>query len=200
MEHRRLRAGTPITPQELEELSDEQLVRLVPKTYREFFPGHPLGMSIAGTPETVRSFSHELTRKYHEKTFNASNLIIAAAGNVDHQALVDLVTANERFSNELTVTQNLTREPKPAAPIVIEQKTDLEQAHLPIARLDRFLQPFERTLRISEADVHIGETKGGWIPRLRDTPQFVERRKRLVLASSPCQDVSGGGDDIGARS
>jgi Predicted Zn-dependent peptidases len=101
--------------------------------YREFFPGHPLGMSIAGTPETVRSFSHELTRKYHEETFNASNLIIAAAGNIDHQALVDLVTANERFSNELTVTQNLTRQPKPAAPIVIEQKTDLEQAHLIIA-------------------------------------------------------------------
>jgi hypothetical protein len=39
MEHRRLRAGTPITPQELEELSDEQLARLVPKAYREYFPG-----------------------------------------------------------------------------------------------------------------------------------------------------------------
>jgi len=39
MEHRRLRAGTPITPQQLEELSDEQLARLVPKAYREFFPG-----------------------------------------------------------------------------------------------------------------------------------------------------------------
>jgi hypothetical protein len=39
MEHRRLRAGTPITPQELEELSDEQLARLVPKAWREFFPG-----------------------------------------------------------------------------------------------------------------------------------------------------------------
>ena len=36
---RRLRAGQAITPQEFEELSDEELERLVPKKYREFFPG-----------------------------------------------------------------------------------------------------------------------------------------------------------------
>lgn len=35
----RLRVGQPITPEELEELSDTQLARLVPKVYREFFPG-----------------------------------------------------------------------------------------------------------------------------------------------------------------
>ena len=29
----------PITPEEFDDLSDEQLVRLVPKAYREFFPG-----------------------------------------------------------------------------------------------------------------------------------------------------------------
>jgi hypothetical protein len=39
MERRRLRAGSAITPEEFEELSDEQLERLVPKAYREFFPG-----------------------------------------------------------------------------------------------------------------------------------------------------------------
>ena len=39
MERRSLRAGRPITPQEFEELSDEELERLVPKRYREFFPG-----------------------------------------------------------------------------------------------------------------------------------------------------------------
>jgi hypothetical protein len=39
METRRLRVGMPITPQELEELSDEQIARLVPRAYREFFPG-----------------------------------------------------------------------------------------------------------------------------------------------------------------
>lgn len=36
---RRLRVGQPITPEEFELLSDAQLERLVPKAYREFFPG-----------------------------------------------------------------------------------------------------------------------------------------------------------------
>jgi hypothetical protein len=39
VEGRKLRAGQPITPMEFEELSDEQLERLVPKRYREYFPG-----------------------------------------------------------------------------------------------------------------------------------------------------------------
>jgi hypothetical protein len=39
MEKRRLRVGQAITPEELEELTDEQLVRLVPRAYREYFPG-----------------------------------------------------------------------------------------------------------------------------------------------------------------
>jgi hypothetical protein len=38
-ETRRLRVGQPITPEEFELLSDAQLSRLVPKAYREFFPG-----------------------------------------------------------------------------------------------------------------------------------------------------------------
>jgi hypothetical protein len=39
MEQRRLRVGQAITPEEFDALSDEQLERLVPKAYREFFPG-----------------------------------------------------------------------------------------------------------------------------------------------------------------
>jgi hypothetical protein len=39
MERRRLRVGQAITPDEFDELSDEQLARLVPAKYREDFPG-----------------------------------------------------------------------------------------------------------------------------------------------------------------
>ena len=34
----RIRIGQPITPEQFEQLSDEQLARLVPRAYREFFP------------------------------------------------------------------------------------------------------------------------------------------------------------------
>jgi hypothetical protein len=39
MESQRIRVGRAITPEQFEQLTDEQLVRLVPAAYREFFPG-----------------------------------------------------------------------------------------------------------------------------------------------------------------
>ena len=39
MTNAKLRVGQPITPEQFDELSDEQVARLVPKAYREFFPG-----------------------------------------------------------------------------------------------------------------------------------------------------------------
>lgn len=39
MDKPRLRVGQSITPDQFEELSDDQLARLVPKAYREYFPG-----------------------------------------------------------------------------------------------------------------------------------------------------------------
>jgi hypothetical protein len=33
------RVGRAITPEEFDELDDEQLARLVPRAYREYFPG-----------------------------------------------------------------------------------------------------------------------------------------------------------------
>lgn len=39
MAGRRLRVGQAITPEEFEELSEEALARLVPRQYRDYFPG-----------------------------------------------------------------------------------------------------------------------------------------------------------------
>ncbi len=109
----------------------------------QFFPNHPLGLSIAGTPKTVRTFNHETTRKYHAETFNANNLIIVAAGNVEHAQIVDLVMQfvptpvgeASCFSSNLSAvrTQDNCDTPQIAAPIFIKKNKNLEQAHLVIA-------------------------------------------------------------------
>ncbi|MBV8208665.1 MAG: hypothetical protein JO133_01255 [Burkholderiaceae bacterium] len=39
MERRRLRVGRPVTPEEFEELTDDELARLVPRALRGYFPG-----------------------------------------------------------------------------------------------------------------------------------------------------------------
>ena len=102
---------------------------------QQLFPNHPLGLSIAGTRKSVKTFSHEKTQKFHENVFNSSNLIIAAAGNVEHQQIVDLA---EKFFNQNPKTKN--RRPKAedqkpilASPILIKKNKSLEQAHLVIA-------------------------------------------------------------------
>lgn len=101
--------------------------------HRGFFPGHPLGMSIAGTPETVATFDREATLSYHQQAFAPSNLILAAAGNVEHEHLLELVRkAGLDVSAESKIAP-LSPPPTLAAPIAIEQRPDLEQAHVLIA-------------------------------------------------------------------
>jgi hypothetical protein len=39
MDTPKLRVGQAISPEQFEELSDAQLARLVPKAYRDYFPG-----------------------------------------------------------------------------------------------------------------------------------------------------------------
>ena len=102
--------------------------------HREFFPGHPLGLSIAGTPETVRTFGNEKTRAYHAAAFAPQNLVITAAGNVEHDAIAELAGRLEfRSANGSGPSLVPLASPQMAAPIVIEHKPELEQAHLIIA-------------------------------------------------------------------
>lgn len=52
------------------------------------FPQQPIGRSILGTPETVRSFSPARLRTYLSRNYRAPNMVVAAAGAVEHDAIV----------------------------------------------------------------------------------------------------------------
>lgn len=103
--------------------------------YREFFPGHPLGLSIAGTPESVRSFDQAKLLGYHRSAFRPQNLVIAAAGNVEHENVLEMAEAisGPNGTPELSFNAIGAEPPTPSAPIVIEHRGDLEQAHLILA-------------------------------------------------------------------
>jgi predicted Zn-dependent peptidase len=113
----------------VEDTPDELLGELFNAAY---FPNHPLGRPIEGTRETISSFNHEAIAAYHASDFSPSNLVVAAAGNVEHDQLVELV--NKSFPNSNGALGVLVEDtPEPATPILIEQKKELEQAHLIIA-------------------------------------------------------------------
>src|SRR5690606_6036164 len=61
------------------------------------YPNQPIGRSILGTVESVKSFSPESIRAYMDRNYVGDRMVICAAGNVDHDALVDV--AAERFRN-----------------------------------------------------------------------------------------------------
>jgi predicted Zn-dependent peptidase len=100
--------------------------------HREFFPTHQLGMAITGTPETVRRFDQARTSEFHRAAFTPENLIVAAAGNIGHERLVEMVREVVTNSSVNGVSGTLTA-PVAAAPIFVQHREDLEQAHLIIA-------------------------------------------------------------------
>jgi predicted Zn-dependent peptidase len=115
----------------VEDTPDELLGELFNAAY---FPGHPLGRPIEGTEETIASFDHNTISSFHAREFSPSNLVVAAAGNVEHEGLVALV--ENAFANSEAnggKSDVVEQSPTPAAPILIEQKQELEQAHLVIA-------------------------------------------------------------------
>src|SRR3954471_12975154 len=52
------------------------------------FPNQPVGRSILGTPETVRSFDSRRLRNYLGRNYRAPDMVVAAAGAVDHETVV----------------------------------------------------------------------------------------------------------------
>jgi len=98
---------------------------------RKFFPDDALGRSIVGTADTVRTFDREKTREYHAAHFHSGNLVIVAAGNVEHGRILDL--ADQLKTSHASASRHKSQpklEIKTAAPIIVHQKPDLEQAHL----------------------------------------------------------------------
>src|ERR1700726_4554506 len=111
---------------------------------RGFWPEHPLGRPILGTPETVRKFSRDALRKRFQHWFAPDRLVFSAAGNVTHERVLELV--EREFGGLSPAGQHEDgAAPSTNAPIHLEPKRDLEQVHVclgvpsvPLAHESRF--------------------------------------------------------------
>ncbi len=96
---------------------------------QSFWKDHPLGKPILGTKETVRRFERPLLLDYYDKRFYPANLIVAAAGNVQHEQFSDLV--RESFGTLAPVKNGFHETPpKVVARIIMRNKKALEQVQL----------------------------------------------------------------------
>jgi predicted Zn-dependent peptidase len=56
----------------------------------KLYPDHSLGLPILGSRNSVKNLSREMLIEFYLKNYTAENILIAAAGNIDHDKLVDL--------------------------------------------------------------------------------------------------------------
>ena len=68
-----------------EDSPDEQVFDLLTQT---ILNGHPLGHSILGTPETIRSLTREDLLAYKERFYTPGNSCLAVAGNIEPEQVV----------------------------------------------------------------------------------------------------------------
>lgn len=94
-----------------------------------FWRGHGMGRPIIGTQQSIRGFGRSRLRQFFADTFRASNLMLAAAGNVDHDTFVR--AAGQHFGGlEGAGTIRPEQPPKGQAEIVLRDKPSLEQVHV----------------------------------------------------------------------
>jgi len=70
----------------VEDTPDDEVFDL---TYETLWPSHPYGFQILGTKETVSALSAEDLKHLHGRAYFPGNCIIAAAGNLTHEALLE---------------------------------------------------------------------------------------------------------------
>jgi predicted Zn-dependent peptidase len=81
----------PVIIQEIGMLEDSPDDYVHQAAGRTFWGDNPLGRSILGSRETVGRFSAEAIKGFFHRLYQPERILIAAAGNVAHQQLVDLV-------------------------------------------------------------------------------------------------------------
>jgi predicted Zn-dependent peptidase len=96
------------------------------------FGRHALGRPVIGTAEVISTVSRRAVRTYHDSYYAPPNVVVAAAGSIDHARLVSLVEGSlARRSSAVTgkpkARSRLARAPKPGLRF---QRKDTEQYHV----------------------------------------------------------------------
>jgi len=75
--------------------------------------GHPLAHPILGTRDTIAGVSEEDIRAYHDRRFRFADMVVAAAGNIDHEQLRESLLERHCIADGLEPSR-ATSEPKRA--------------------------------------------------------------------------------------
>ncbi len=97
---------------------------------KAYYGEHPLGQTILGTQENVRSFDKEAIKDYMSKTYIPQNMIISICGNFDENAVINML--EEKFYGFYSdkPCPPLAKEKTNAKKEVVIVQKDIEQINL----------------------------------------------------------------------
>ncbi|MEI6668123.1 MAG: pitrilysin family protein [Acidobacteriota bacterium] len=93
-----------------------------------FWSGHPLGMPILGTPDSIEALTADALREYFADTYTSDNLIVAVAGHLEHAQVRDLV--EKAFGRTRAGRAHPADQPPVDHALVVVRNKDLEQSHI----------------------------------------------------------------------
>src|SRR5438132_152054 len=119
---------------------------------QNFWKDHPLGKPILGTRDTVKKFEQPVVLDSYAQRFAPGNLIVSAAGSLDHERFVELVV--KHFQHMKPFKNGFHSQPPKIVPrIVMRNKKALEQVQIcmgvpshPIAHEKRYASYVLNTL------------------------------------------------------
>jgi predicted Zn-dependent peptidase len=95
---------------------------------QHFWEGHPLGRPILGSKETVEGLTRDALRQYFTGAYVGSNIIISAAGNIQHAQVRALIEA--AFGAVPKSGEPLNGTSPATVSQVVTRTKDLEQSHV----------------------------------------------------------------------
>jgi predicted Zn-dependent peptidase len=96
---------------------------------RAVFGGHPLGRRVLGEAEVISSIPIPQIDAYHRARYTGANIVAAAAGNVDHDAIVELTRRHVEPPAAAGDGAALDAPQLDGAQVAFQQK-DTEQFHI----------------------------------------------------------------------
>jgi predicted Zn-dependent peptidase len=96
------------------------------------FGDHPLGRPVIGTSAVISSIERDSIARYHDEKYVPANIVVAAAGNVEHERVVELVERALTHRPGVGASHLNARPPlvQPPPPRLRFQRKDTEQYHV----------------------------------------------------------------------
>jgi len=109
------------------------------KFFEAVLRGHELGRPIGGTPETIKAVTRDAVWDHYQNNYRPEDLVITAAGGVDHDALLALVDENLEIAGWDKQLKATPRPWRAQGSVAHEPAVSVEVINRPIAQANIIL-------------------------------------------------------------